>query len=277
MVTLSWRRIQHPIQLWATPLRDGAARGSGALTALCRGVTTRPRRDLPESVNGRYGRHSRHRCVPLPRPQPSPRGLHATGSRAHVGGLRTRHPFRVSAGQHEPAKDTPGFVLVPSPSAMLPHDAACKLLFSFPAMVRDLLARVRPPESGPKRSTSPHWSAGPRAPSATTCDSAIRTGSWRVRFRESVALHPGAVGVPVHCGPDHGGAGSWHTQPCCIRTCCASAPTRSPPVLPIVLYHGRERWTRARGGGGVGAAVWCVSRTLPAGAEVLSARHRWLY
>ena len=70
-------------------------------------------------------------------------GLHATGSGPPVGGLRTRHPS-------EPLPDSTSrqgtLRPCPEPSAMLPHDAACKLLFSFPAMVRGLLAGFFPRE-----------------------------------------------------------------------------------------------------------------------------------
>ena len=55
------------------------------------------------------------------------------------------------------------------------HDAACKLLFSFPAMVRDLLAGFFPREWVEELdlSTLERWL---RAPSATTFSSVIGTG-----------------------------------------------------------------------------------------------------
>ena len=134
---------------------------------------------------------------------------------------------------------------------MLPHDAACKLLFSFPAMVRDLLAGFFPREWVEELdlSTLERW------PESTVSDDfrqRHRDRVWRVRCRDrwlyvlvllefqSTVDHTMAVRILAYTALLYQDL---------LRT--SSDPL--PPVLPIVLHHGRERWTAAEDVAGLAA------------------------
>ena len=135
---------------------------------------------------------------------------------------------------------------------MLPHDAACKLLFSFPAMVRDLLAGFFPGEWVEELdlSTLERW------PESTVSDDLLqrhRDRVWRVRCRgrwlyvlvllefQSTVDHTMAVRILAYTALLYQDL---------LRT--SSDPL--PPVLPIVLHHGRERWTAAEDVAGLAAS-----------------------
>ena len=135
---------------------------------------------------------------------------------------------------------------------MLPHDAACKLLFSFPAMVRDLLAGFFPREWVEELdlSTLERW------PESTVSDDLLqrhRDRVWRVRCRDrwlyvlvllefqSTVDHTMAVRILAYTALLYQDL---------LRT--SSDPL--PPVLPIVLHHGRERWTAAEDVAGLAAS-----------------------
>ena len=124
---------------------------------------------------------------------------------------------------------------------MLPHDAACKLLFSFPAMVRDLLAGFFPREwvEALDLSTLERW------PESTVSDDLRQRHQdrvWRVRSRDrwlyvlvmlefqSTVDRTMAVRILAYTALLYQDLLRTSTDPL-------------PPVLPVVLHHGRERWT----------------------------------
>ena len=124
---------------------------------------------------------------------------------------------------------------------MLPHDAACKLLFSFPAMVRDLLAGFFPHEWVEELdlSTLERW------PDSTVSDDLRQRHQdrvWRVRSRDrwlyvlvmlefqSTVDRTMAVRILAYTALLYQDLLRTSTDPL-------------PPVLPVVLHHGRERWT----------------------------------
>ena len=127
---------------------------------------------------------------------------------------------------------------------MLPHDAAFKLLFSFPEMVRDLLAGFVPHEWVKELdlSTLERW---PGSHVSDDLRQRHQDRVWRVRFRDrwlyvlvllefqSTVDRTMAVRILAYTALLYQDL---------LRT--SSAPL--PPVLPIVLYHGRERWTAAK-------------------------------
>lgn len=127
----------------------------------------------------------------------------------------------------------------PESSAMLPHDAACKLLFSFPAMVRDLLAGFFPREWVEELDLSilERW------PESTVSDDLLqrhRDRMWRVRYRDRWLYV--LVLLEFQSTVDH-------TMAVRILACTAllyqdllrTSSDPLPPVLPIVVHHGRER------------------------------------
>ena len=123
---------------------------------------------------------------------------------------------------------------------MLPHDAACKLLFSFPAMVRDLLTGFFPREWVEELdlSTLERW------PESTVSDDLLqrhRDRVWRVRCRDrwlyvlvllefqSTVDHTMAVRILAYTA-------------LLYQDLLRTSADPLPPVLPVVLHHGRERW-----------------------------------
>ena len=127
---------------------------------------------------------------------------------------------------------------------MLPHDAACKLLFSFPVMVRDLLAGFVPREWAEELdlSTLERW---PESAVSDDLRQRYQDRVWRVRCRDrwlyvlvllefqSTVDRTMAVRILAYTALLYQDL---------LRT--SSDPL--PPVLPIVLHHGRERWTAAQ-------------------------------
>ena len=125
------------------------------------------------------------------------------------------------------------------------HDAAYKLLFSHPRMVEDLLRGFA--ASG--WSDSLDFSTLEKLPSELVSDDLRRRsgdGVWRVRFRDewlyvlvllefqsTVDPHM-ALRILVYTGLLYQDL---------IRRRPAGADSRLPPVLPVVLYNGRRRWT----------------------------------
>ena len=127
------------------------------------------------------------------------------------------------------------------------YDAAYKLLFSHPRMVEDLLRGFA--ASG--WSDSLDFSTLEKLPSELVSDDLRRRsgdGVWRVRFRDewlyvlvllefqsTVDPHM-ALRILVYTGLLYQDL---------IRRRPAGADSRLPPVLPVVLYNGRGRWTAA--------------------------------
>ena len=124
---------------------------------------------------------------------------------------------------------------------MLPHDAACKLLFSFPAMVRDLLTGFFPREWVEELdlSTLERW---PENAVSDDLRQRHRDRVWRVRRRDrwlyvlvmlefqSTVDRTMAVRILAYTALLYQDLLRTSTDPL-------------PPVLPVVLHHGRERWT----------------------------------
>ena len=134
---------------------------------------------------------------------------------------------------------------------MLPHDAAYKLLFSFPEMVRDLLDGF---VSGDwvaelDLSTLERW---PASQVGDTLRERHQDRVWRVRYRhrwlyvlvllefQSTVDRTMAVRVLAY---------SALLYQDLLRT--GAEPL--PPVLPIVLHHGPERWTASADVAGLAA------------------------
>ena len=124
---------------------------------------------------------------------------------------------------------------------MLPHDAAWKLLFSFPAMVRDLLAGFVPQEWADELdlSTLERW---PESTVSEDLRQRHQDRVWRVRLRDrwlyvlvllefqSTVDRTMAVRVLAYTA-------------LLYQDLLRVSSDPLPPVLPIVLHHGRERWT----------------------------------
>ena len=134
---------------------------------------------------------------------------------------------------------------------MRPHDAAYKLLFSYPDMVRDLLAGFVPREWGEQLdlSTLERWPAG------QVSDDLRRRHQdrvWRVRFRDrwlyvlvllefqSAVDRTMAVRVLAYTA-------------LLYQDLLRASSGPLPPVLPIVIYDGSERWTAAKDVAGLSA------------------------
>ena len=125
------------------------------------------------------------------------------------------------------------------------HDAAFKLLFSYPRMVEDLLRGF----AAPGWSDSLDFSTLEKLPSELVSDDLRRRsgdGVWRVRFRDewlyvlvllefqsTVDPHM-ALRILVYTGLLYQDL---------IRRRAAGDDSRLPPVLPVVLYNGPRRWT----------------------------------
>ena len=128
------------------------------------------------------------------------------------------------------------------PPPMRPHDAAWKLLFSFPEMVRDLLAGFVPRGWVEDLDLS---TLGRGFASHVSDDLQQRHGDhvWRVPFRGQ----PRDAMVLLECQ-------STVDRTMAVRMLAYTALLHQdllratytgalPPVLPIVLYHGRKRWS----------------------------------
>ena len=125
------------------------------------------------------------------------------------------------------------------------HDAAYRLLFSHPRMVEDLLRGF----AAPGWSDSLDFSTLEKLPSELVSDDLRRRsgdGVWRVRFRDewlyvlvllefqsTVDPHM-ALRILVYTGLLYQDL---------IRRRAAGDDSRLPPVLPVVLYNGPQRWT----------------------------------
>ena len=126
---------------------------------------------------------------------------------------------------------------------MLPHDAACKLLFSFSAMVRDLLTEFFPREWVEELdlSTLERW------PESTVSDDLLQRHQdrvWRVRFRDRWLYV--LVLLELQSTVDRTMAVRILAYTALLyQDLLRTSSELLPPVLPIVLHHGRERWTAA--------------------------------
>ena len=124
---------------------------------------------------------------------------------------------------------------------MRPYDAAYKLLFSFPEMVRDLLAGFVSDEwvAELDLSTLERW---PASQVGDTLRERHQDRVWRVRYRDrwlyvlvllefqSTVDRTMAVRVLAYTA-------------LLYQDLLRTSPDPLPPVLPIVLHHGPGRWT----------------------------------
>ena len=138
---------------------------------------------------------------------------------------------------------------------MLPHDAAYKLLFSFPEMVRDLLDGFVSSDwvAELDLSTLERW---PASQVGDTLRERHQDRVWRVRYRrrwlyvlvllefQSAVDRTMAVRVLAYSALLYQDLPRTSAEPL-------------PPVLPIVLHHGPGRWT---------ASVDVVGLAAPSGA-----------
>ena len=139
----------------------------------------------------------------------------------------------------------------PEPAPVRPHDAAYKLLFSFPEMVRDLLAGFVSSEwvAELDLSTLERW---PASQVSDTLRERHQDRVWRVRYRhrwlyvlvllefQSTVDRTMAVRVLTYTALLYQDLLRTSTEPL-------------PPVLPIVLHHGPGRWTAATDVAGLAA------------------------
>ena len=125
------------------------------------------------------------------------------------------------------------------------HDAAYRLLFSHPRMVEDLLRGF----AAPGWSDSLDFSTLEKLPSELVSDDLRRRGGdgvWRVRFRDewlyvlvllefqsTVDPHM-ALRILVYTGLLYQDL---------VRRRATDDDSSLPPVLPVMLYNGRRRWT----------------------------------
>ena len=126
---------------------------------------------------------------------------------------------------------------------MLPHDAAYKLLFSFPEMVRDLLDGFVSSEwvAELDLSTLERW---PSSQVSDTLRERHQDRVWRVRYRHCwlyVLVHLEFQSTVDRTMAVRVLAYSALLYQDLLRT--SAEPL--PPVLPIVLHHGPGRWTAA--------------------------------
>ena len=126
------------------------------------------------------------------------------------------------------------------------HDAACKNLFSYPRMVEDLLRGFAAREW----SDAFDFSTLEKLPAEYVSDDFRRRHGdavWRMRFREEAWLYLlvmlefqstadpyMAVRILVYTGLLYQDL---------IRRGALGDDGRLPPVLPVVLYNGRPRWS----------------------------------
>ena len=133
---------------------------------------------------------------------------------------------------------------------MLPHDAACKLLFSFPAMVRNLLAGFFPREWVEELdlSTLERW------PESTVSDDLRQRHQdrvWRVRRRNRwlyvlVLLEFRSTVDHIMPAPEclcRGAVRILAYTALLYQDLLRTSTDPLPPVLAVVLHHGREQWT----------------------------------
>ena len=180
------------------------------------------------------------RCLRTSRPKPN-----AEPSRPEHTSLDSRRP-------HTPATDMPlAQPAPPEPAPVRPHDAAYKLLFSFPEMVRDLLAGFVSSEwvAELDLSTLERW---PASQVGDTLRERHQDRVWRVRYRhrwlyvlvllefQSTVDRTMAVRVLTYTALLYQDLLRTSTEPL-------------PPVLPIVLHHGPGRWTAAMDVAGLAA------------------------
>ena len=134
---------------------------------------------------------------------------------------------------------------------MRPHDAAYKLLFSFPEMVRDLLAGFVPAEwvEALDLSTLERW------PESTVSDDLRRRHQdrvWRVRLRERWLYV--LVLLEFQSAVDRTMAVRILAYTALLyQDLLRASSDPLPPVLPVVLHHGTEPWTAARDVAGLAA------------------------
>ena len=124
---------------------------------------------------------------------------------------------------------------------MLPHDAAYKLLFSFPEMVRDLLDGFVSDEwvAELDLSTLERW---PASQVGDTLRERHQDCVWRVRYRRRwlyVLVH-----LEFQSAVDRTMAVRVLAYSALLYQDLLRASAEPlPPVLPIVLHHGSGRWT----------------------------------
>ena len=126
---------------------------------------------------------------------------------------------------------------------MRPHDAAYKLLFSFPEMVRDLLAGFVSSEwvAELDLSTLERW---PASQIGDTLRERHQDRVWRVRYRHRWLYV--LVLLEFQSTVDRTMAVRVLTYSALLyQDLLRSSPEPLPPVLPIVLHHGPGRWTAA--------------------------------
>ena len=152
----------------------------------------------------------------------------------------------------------------------MPPNAARKLLFLFPAMVRDLLAGFFPREwveeldlSTPRYRHSgaglERWPGEHRQRRPSPASSGPHVAGTMSR---PVALRSGVARVPVRSRPHHacpeclcrGAARILAYTALLYQDLLRTSSDPLPPVLPVVLHHGRERWTAAEDVAGLTAS-----------------------
>ena len=124
---------------------------------------------------------------------------------------------------------------------MRPHDAAYKLLFSFPEMVRDLLAGFVPREWVEELdlSTLERW---PGSHVSDDLHQRHQDRVWRVRLRDRWLYV--LVLLEFQSAVDRTMAVRILAYTALLyQDLLRASSDPLPPVLPIVLYHGCERWT----------------------------------
>ena len=135
---------------------------------------------------------------------------------------------------------------------MLPHDAAYKLLFSFPEMVRDLLAGFVSDEwvAELDLSTLERW---PASQVGDTLRERHQDRVWRVRYRRRwlyvlVLLEFQSTVDRTMPAPEclcRGAVRVLTYSALLYQDLLRTSTEPLPPVLPIVLHHGPGRWTVA--------------------------------
>ena len=134
---------------------------------------------------------------------------------------------------------------------MRPHDAASKLLFSFPEMVRDLLAGFVPAEwvEALDLSTLERW---PGSHVSDDLRERHQDRVWRVRLRERWLYV--LVLLEFQSAVDRTMAVRILAYTALLyQDLLRASSDPLPPVLPVVLYHGTEPWTAARDVAGLAA------------------------
>ena len=127
---------------------------------------------------------------------------------------------------------------------MRPHDAAYKLLFSFPEMVRDLLAGFVPREWVEELdlSTLERW---PGSHVSDDLRQRHQDRVWRVRLRDRWLYV--LVLLEFQSAVDRTMAVRILAYTALLyQDLLRASSDPLPPVLPIVLYDGSERWTAAK-------------------------------